>query len=326
MVSTKGMYFSLLTILFLVIFLFFFSVHIYRKNTDKMFAIESRITSMDSFLNDVNRDLERGLYISSFRAILSMQEYMTLYGVFFHDIQSDFFEAITNGTINGTHVSMMDSALESAKITDWIDNINEQAEQLNLVLNISIKNFSLYQNDPWHITVGINATLQLSDSAGLATWNKQLYIETVLGIEGFEDPLYIVHGLGRFSNAINITRFDNNYSYYNGSVWNISNLITHFEGSLYAAHSDAPSFLMRFENNLSTSPQGIESIINLQELASRFSPEEMTIYYDKCIIDYIYWSEENPPIYRINNTPSWYKIDNDHRAKYNVTSISYSYG
>jgi len=83
---------------------------------------------------------------------------------------------------------------------------------------------------------------------------------------------------------------------------------------------------MRFENNLSTSPQGIESIINLQELASRFSPEEMTIYYDKCIIDYIYWSEENSPVNRINNTPSWYKIDNDHREKYNVTSISYSYG
>lgn len=286
-----------------------------------MFVIENRVISMDSFLHDVERDLERGLYISSFRAVLSMQDYMTVRGAFFVDITKDFEEVITNGTINGSLVSLMDSA----KISNWIENIKNQANRLNLNLNISILNYTLFQNDPWHIRIGINITIILSDNTNIAQWNKNTYIETMLTIEGFEDPLYIVNGLGRFSNTINITPYENNYTQFNGSVWNVSNLLAHFENSFYAANPSAPSFLMRFENNLSSSPFGIESMINLQKLSSRFAPEEMTIYYDKSIVDYIYWSSENPQPYRINFTPSWYKIDENHRAKYNASSISYVY-
>jgi len=287
--------------------------------TDKMFVIENRVTNMDNFLNDVERDLERGLYISSFRAIISMQDYMTVRGSYFTDITSAFREVIMNGTINGSSISIMDSA----KISNWIENIQNQATRLNLILNISIQNYTLYQSDPWNIHIGINVTITLTDSTNIAHWNKNTYIETQLSIVGFEDPLYIIHGLGRFSNTINITPYEYNYTQYNGSVWNISNLLQHFENSFYAANPEAPSFLMRFQNNLSASPYGIESMINLQKLSSRFSPDEMTIYYDKSVVDYIYWSNNNPQLYAINFTPSWYKIDDVHRAKYNVTYISY---
>ena len=105
--NKKGMYFTLLTIAFLVIFLFFFTTHTYRRLTDKMFVIESRVMSMNSFLQDVERDLERGLYISSFRAVLSLQNYMTTKGRFYDNIHQSFKESIINGTINTTPVSLM---------------------------------------------------------------------------------------------------------------------------------------------------------------------------------------------------------------------------
>lgn len=324
MVNKKGMYFTILTISFLVIFLFFFTTHSYRRLTDKMFVIENRVLSMNSFLEDVERDLERGLYISSFRAILSLQDYMTTGGVFFEDIDHSFQEAIMNGTINGSEVSLMLGATDS-RIVGWIDNIKDQANKLNLDLNISIINFSLFQNDPWHIRIGINVTIILNDTTQIAHWRKDSYIETFIRIEGLEDPLYIVNGLGRFSNLVNKTFYANNYTQFNGSEWNVSNFMKHVENSFYDANTNAPSFLMRFENNLSPSPYGIESMINLQKLSSRFTPEEMTIYYDKSIVDYVYWSSANPSIYRINFTPSWYKVDDGHRAKYNVSSISYPY-
>jgi len=323
--NKKGMYFTILTISFLVIFLFFFTTHTYRKLTDKMFVIESRVTSMDSFLHDVERDLERGLYISSFRAILSLQDYMTTKGEFFSNFSNSFKEAVVNGTINGTPVSLMFDSTTDSRIVGWIDNIKRQAHKLNLNLNISILNFTLYQSDPWRIKIGINVSIILNDSTQIAEWRKQSYIETFIHIEGLEDPLYIVNGLGRYSNLINRTPYENNFTHFNGSEWNVSNLIEHFENSLYLDNPSAPSFLMRFENNLDPSPNGIESIVNLQELSNRFTPEELTIYYDKSVVDYIYWSSQNPDIYRINFTPSWYKIDNEHRATYNVTSISYPY-
>jgi hypothetical protein len=317
----KGMFFTILTILFLVVFLFFFTQYSYRKLTDKMFVVESRITSMDSFLQDVDRDLERGLYISSFRAIISLQDYMGVQGAYLSNVKNDFNEVITVGTINGTVASLMDHA----KISDWIQNIISQANRLNLRLNISIINFTVYQKDPWHLHVGVNVTLHLNDTTNIAQWVRNDYIETSLDITGFEDPLYIINGRSRFGNIINRTPYENNFTIFNGSVYNVANLLFHVEHSLYAADQNAPSFLMRFENNLSASPYGIESMINLQKLSTRFTEEEMTIYYDKSIIDYVYWSTASPDIYRINNTPSWYKIDDIHRAVYNVTSISYLY-
>jgi hypothetical protein len=208
-------------------------------------------------------------------------------------------------------------------ILNWMDNIREEATKLNLNLNITMKNFTLFQTDPWRVGVSINVTIILNDSTNIARWTRNSTITTFINIEGLEDPLYIVNGLGRFSNLINKTPYQDNYTQYNGSEWNISNLIVHFENSLYASNTDAPSFLMRFENNSNPSPYGIESMINLQKLSSVFSPEELTIYYDRSVVDYIYWSEEDPDVYGINDTPNWYKIDEEHREKYNVTLISY---
>ena len=142
---------------------------------------------------------------------------------------------------------------------------------------------------------------------------------TSISIVEFEDPLYIVYSFGRTTNVINITKFEGNYSYKINETWNVSNLLAHSENSLYTANSDAPSFLMRFEDDLGSSPYGIESLVNLKKL----SDYGLEIDYESSIVDYHYWDGDNNGDYRINFTPSWFKLDAGHLAKYNVTGISY---
>ena len=98
--------------------------------------------------------------------------------------------------------------------------------------------------------------------------------------------------------------------------WSIS-----IEGNIrmlyYISHDDSPSFLMRLEGNLGNSTYGIESLVNLEE----FQQQGLAIK-DRSIVDYIYFGTKSTINYRVNNTPSWFKIDGGHLDTYQVTNIT----
>jgi len=320
MKSKKGMYFTILTIAFLTIFLFIFVAHNYHRLSDDMLAIEMRVDATNDFIKNLNRDVERGLYISSYRAILSLEGYIISKGKFLNDSELCLKEAMINGTLFGENLSLMKD--DATTLPDWINNIKRESRRLNINTEITVGNITVYQKDPWKITVGANYTLFVNDSAGLASWKRQEYTETDISIEGFEDPLYIVFGLGRITNVINRTDFENNYTFKVDETWNMTHLLAHIENSLYAANPNAPSFLARFEYNLSPSEYGIESFVDLSKLSS----QSLDINDGASIIDYHYFPDDGNGDYRINFTPQWVKIDNEHRARYNVTSVSYPIG
>ena len=318
--NKKAMYFTLLTIAFLTIFIFIFVIHQYQRLSDDMLTIELRVDAMNDFIKNLNRDVERGLYISSYRALLSLEGYIISKGKFLNDTPNNFKEAVINGTLFGENLSLMKD--DAVTFPDWINNIKGQSRKLNINAEIITRNVSLYQKDPWFITIGVNYTLIVNDTTAIASWTRQEYTETEISIEGFEDPLYIVFGLGRVTNTINKTIFENNYTFNINGTWNVSNLLAHIDNSLYTANPNAPSFLARFQYNLSPSEYGIESMVNLEKL----SEQSIDINDGASIIDYHYFPDDGNGDYRINLTPSWVKIDDEHRAKYNVTAISYIVG
>ena len=314
--NKKGMYFTLMTIAFLMIFLFVFMIPGYKRFGERMLVTEMRVDSMNDFIKDLERDTERGLYISSYRALLALEEYIIINGAFLNDVKSSFKEALLNGTVAGRNSSlMMDSTLSA-----WMEKIEAESLKFNIDVNITLNNVSIYQDDPWHVKVSAGMSFSIEDSTGIASWNRQGPTIASISILDFEDPLYIVYSLGRTTNLINSTPFDGNFTYKIGAAWNVDNLIAHIDNFYYSANPDAPSFLMRFENDLSSSPNGIESFVNLVKL-SEFGLE---IDDEASVVDYHYWDGVSNGDYRINFTPSWFKIDAGHLAKYNVTGISYS--
>ena len=306
----KGMFFTLITIIFLFVFLFYFQAHSYQKYTPKMSVIEHRVNTINEFIKDVERDIERGLYISSFRSLLALDNYIITTGEFLDDVNLSFNEALINGTVNGASINIM----IGSTISSWINNIKNQALKQNINVNIIPRNTVLYQKSPWTVTSGLNVSLFVSDGSGIASWNTSYYTEADVDITGFEDPLYIINTYGRLTNVFNQTIYEDDYV--NGN--DVSNLLEHLNKSFYTAHNDSPSFLMRFENNLNPSEYGIESLINLEELVEQGIPiEEMSA------VDYIYWSNASANNYRINSTPGWFYLDDAHLEKYNVTGLSY---
>ncbi|HII30237.1 TPA: hypothetical protein HA317_04220, partial [Candidatus Woesearchaeota archaeon] len=267
-------------------------------------AFKVRIETMNGFLNDMEKDLTRGVYICSFRALASIGQHISTTGSFVANSQSAFTEALINGTVNQTHARLMNQST----ITDWMNAISLQAAGVGLIVNLSLLEVNITQDYPWDVNVHTYIAIDLRDDNGLASWSVNRSVDTRISILGFEDPLYTIYTYGRLANRINITPYYDNYTEGDDTT----NILLHMENGFYT-NSSGPSFLMRFEGNLSNSPYGIESIINREKIAAQGLQ-----VYDRSIVDYIYFGNFSVNAHRINNTPVWFRIDDDHLEMYQV--------
>lgn len=307
--NKKAMFFTLTAILLLSILIFYPTSYQYKYFTKRTMAAEQRIYAINNYVKNLERDTKRGVYISSFRALYALNDYITSSGEFLNDTKSSFYTAIINGTIhNESYV-----VLQNSTLTDWISKIEFEGTKLHINTEIWVNNITLYQEHPWFVTIGANLSLVVYDDAQTATWNRNTLFKVNVSILGFEDPLYIYHGLGRLTSIINKSPYDENFII--GT--NTTNLMDHVENSYYVNSTLAPSFLMRLEGNLSNSPYGIESMVYLPKFTAQGIP-----VYARSSIDSVYWSSDNPTIYKINNTPSWFYVDDNHLDRYGLTSLT----
>lgn len=305
--NKKGMFFTLITILMMAVFIIYLVSENKYSISDKMYSDSIRINTMNEFINDVELDLSRGLYISGFRSILSMNEYIANNGVFLINAEDSFKEAFFNGSINNQQSSLM----TAATFPDWVNNIKSKASILNLNIDFYNDNLEILQKSPWEITLIYDTTINLTDKKNTASWIKNESIEIQIDINGFEDPLYTIKSYGTATNIINRTIYSGNYV--NGP--DVSNLYKHVQYSLYDFNPNAPNFLMRFENNLNPSSCcGIESFVNEQDLNPQQSSE-------KSNIDWIFFNpSSNLASHTVTGMQSWFKIDSNygHTAQYGV--------
>jgi hypothetical protein len=152
----------------------------------------------------------------------------------------------------------------------------------------------------------------MQDEDSLALWNRSLSLVAQIPIEGMEDPVYIVNTGGLVSNKIKRTPHT---TFVQGT--NISALSNHSLSSYYRDHTDAPSFLGRLQGNLTASPYGVESMVNLQKLAAQGVPTSQ-----KSVIDYIYFSTSNPSTNGVSGMSAWFRLDSTHLAYYNATHLA----
>ncbi len=312
--SKKGMYFTIMAVFMIMLFTFLFFIPDYKREQEKMFVTEMRVNSMNDLLKGMQRDAERGLYISSYRALLALEDQIIKDRSFLDNSKARFEEAVLYGTIYGEPSTLM----TDSTFPEWITKIENDFSEFNVDVNITMLGFAVYHGDPWHVTANANLSISMKDATNIASWERTEVIKSRVTIIDFEDPLYIINSYGRASNPIIKTPYEGNYTYDDGGI-NIDNLLDHLENSYYSAHNDAPSFLMRLENNIDSSPYGIESLVNLRDLDAL----GLNISYESSAVDYYYWYSENNGNYRINGTPSWFRLDAGHLEKYNVTDLSY---
>ncbi len=303
----KSVLFTIAAIVLSVVIILSFTVYTKYRLKEKMDIVETRIVTMNNFVKDVEQDLQKGIYIVSFRAFLGINQYITSNGTFLNNTKQDFNELFLNGTINNQEISVM----RNSTFPDWVNRIQSEAEKIDIITNFTVNEATPIQEDPWYVTVRVNIDFKIEDEKQTSSWeiNKQLKIN--ISIDSLEDPLYVINSYGRLTNTIRASPFQD---FVTGN--DHENLLTHLNESYYIATNMSPNFLMRLEGNLTSSESGIESLVNIQE----FIDQGLSIE-DRSAVDYIYFGEQTTTNCRTNQTPSWFKLDSEHLPIYETGCV-----
>ena len=307
--TKKGVAYTLAAISLVIVALIAFASKTQFKERNSVLVAETRIETMNDFMKDVEKDLTRGMNIASYRALLAILQTETAKGSFVADSRAAFAEAFLNGSINNTQMNI----IQNASLSNWTQRIKAQAEKIGIGVDFNVESLSVEHVAPWDISVNTTIIINLSDSKNTARWVTKKNISSVVNIKGLEDPVYIIKTYGKISNIV----AENNFGFSN-----LSNLEKHINNSLYIPSTTAPSYLMRLQGDLSASNNGIESIVNLNELSQQ-SLQLLT----RSNVDYIYFGNQTHSSCQINQTKngnfSFFRLDNgveplNHLDNYNA--------
>ena len=73
----KAALFTIVSIILVSSLFFFYISNNKHSERDEMDVIKTRILTVDSFIEDIDYDIQRGLYISSIRSIIGITEYIS---------------------------------------------------------------------------------------------------------------------------------------------------------------------------------------------------------------------------------------------------------
>ncbi len=304
-INKRGIFFTTLAIA--LVTLFFLSYTFYTVLNDYS-GVHDRVDTLDSFVKGVEADLPREVYIAGFRSLVVSQKRIAETGAYLPNYAQSLEELFLNGTLQGIPESLM----TGATLPELATTLQERAGKINANATLSNYTFRVYQETPWEVIFEVQAQLLVRDHGGLAQWNKTETIRAMVPVEGFEDPLYTLNTQSQIINKIKRTP----HAFFVSGT-NVTNLNDHAVKSYYYANPLAPSYLDRLTGSTTASAHGIESLVNLQKV----SAAGITIS-QKSVVDYIYFSSQNPSSHRISGTPTWFYLDDAHLDTYGVSALA----
>ncbi|MDP3765695.1 MAG: hypothetical protein Q8R04_04215 [Nanoarchaeota archaeon] len=305
--SKKSIFYTTAAIALTIVMFITYSAYSTYKLSDNANVIQTRIETVNLFIRGVERDVSKGVIIAGFRTFLSFNDFIADNSVFLGNVSKRFKESFINGTINNLPQSLM----TNYTFTNWTNKVSKEADKIDIKINFTINEVKVDQSDPWFVDVGLNLSLYVTDKKNTSIWVRNRYFTTKISIMGLKDPLYTFNTSGKINNTIfrtNITDFVIDTD--------VTNLMIHTNKYYYIAYNGSPSFLMRFEGNLSNSTFGIESLTNLDKFLLQGFP-----LADKSVVDSVYFGTESTTNYRINKTPSWFKLDEEHLEIYDAANV-----
>lgn len=313
--NKKGVFFTFIALFMIILIVAIASTKQRYRYTEKSNAIATRVRTMNGFIEDYEKDVNRELYIGGYRSLLSMNTYMRQTQDYIEDFDLVFTEILINGTANSTSMELMHQEGQAASLSGWLLRINEEASQLNVRVDVVVNDIYLEHITPWVIRLNVNMTSHITDSKELAHWNITKVYFKEFSILGLEDPLYTVGTEDKITVLINMTP---SLDFVNQATNNTDVLNTHIENNYYVNSTKAPSFLMRFSGNLTNSTYGIESMVYPVDMSA-----QMGSYKQRSLVDYIYFGNQTTTDYcNFQNMSSWFRLDSEHLEFYGVDDFS----
>ena len=309
--NKKAMFFTLMSILLVSGMIVSFTTVTNYRYYNKMKVIETRAITMNNYIDNVERDMERATYIAGFRALVSIDNVVVSNGTFVENIDKTFYNAMTNGTVFGQPQPL----LKNQTLTAWKQKIKAEVSESDILVNISISNITLKHTSPWELEVSAIMNFTLTDSFKTAEWKRDdVKISSKMSIIGFEDPIYAYNTNGRITRQVEKTSIND---------WDAEHILRFLENGTYRHNTDAPSFLMRLTNNMSSSKHGIESLVNTKELLIY----ELGAKANTSSADYLYWGNgglNNSYIEGVSDEGHpFFMLDEEHLHYYGVRNDTY---
>lgn len=308
----KGIFFTFAAIAMSLVIIFSFNAYTNYGLRDKMESIEARIDTMNSFIKGMEKDMGNAIFIVGFRSLLSIEDYMMDHDTFlnvdeFPSLDVAFEEAFVNGAIPRGATEDKMPLMDNNTFLNWTDRMKTQANKTDIGLGFTVNDVTISHSEPWAVDVSVDLTISIQDKKNTASWAINKVYTRKINITGFVDPLYLVNNDGKVNNTIRNTIVP--------SFEDEDDLETHLLGSYYIEHSDAPSYLMRFENNLGSSSYGIESLVNSQKIEDAGLPTN-----SRSAVDYIYYGSQITTNCNIKHLDSydWFLLDSGHLSFYNA--------
>jgi len=318
--NKKAVFFTFISLLLLTTLIVLFRPETEISFNKEIEAEKIRAAKLDNFIkNFENVYLPDSIRLSGSKALTSLTFYMVTEG-FLADLQPAFTEVMINGTIDGTSIDDItgEEIMKGNNLTYWLKRVASSVEDtLNIGLSgLSEPNFELNdvrigQTTPWLVDINLSISYNLSSET--AFWERNnISISAKLSISNLYDPLYSVNTNKAYEK--NITQTDIEFG-----DWNADNLSLFISQEEYThwENSNAPSFLMRFTEDFSSSECcGIESAVN---------PGKLAFQDNRVYIDYLFFNSAiadcSAPnaLYTINGISNNFKLDWSNAVKYNVT-------
>ena len=306
---SKKAFFFTLTVIFLITLLLLIS-YSYRRDYSKD-SIKTRLLAGNNFIDSVENDAKRAIYISGQRTVLAILDRVTTKGYIEDSVNfSDVFaDAFINGSLEySLNYSEASKLLENATLADWE---SETVIRSSLAgFNLTFSNFGnadvvVGQSTPWAIDMNVTFDYILRDVQINATWNRHVVILGKISILGLEDPLYS-RQLGKdITNTIHRTPYT---GFVTGSC-DATNLTGHIDvqgvanqtGSYYFASVNSSNYLNKLRGNYSAhDAAGIESIINAANLDQQIA--------NSSLVDHSYFEGIATDLVGVSGTYSWLKM------------------
>ena len=275
--NKKGFVFVVSAVVIIAILLLVFLTFDQYSYSDKSFAEQRRLEFGNDFVRGFNQDLERAIRIASFRSLIALEEYIAISGQFLNDTESQFAETVYNGTIGGVPSVIM----TNSSISEYLRRINIIGQRFGLEVMVEVEEILLSQSNPWYVDVVVVANVSILDRSDLASWSFSEGYKSSVPIANLRDPLYAVHTQNRFYNTIR------QHSGTLGEGDPVTNVEALIGSSFYVASEFAPSFIQRFSNNMTPSPAGIESLVNIMLI----SDQDIPVHPARVKVDYIYFND-----------------------------------
>jgi len=175
--------------------------------------VETRINSMNNMYESMIKDIDKSLQIISRRAVsvafsnVSVSE-AGIPPQPLDEANETLTELILNGTLEGTSEPLM----ENATFIYWIDRIKELSILKGFDMDVCINSLEVKPYDYLHLLVKTEMDINISDKQGVAEINRSVQVNSIVSLEGLEDPLYPLYTNGLGSNIIRRSPYIGNYT------------------------------------------------------------------------------------------------------------------